>query len=71
MDQTVAEHLACPLLRADSQYFQPGMWGVIQGYDANLGQFLKDATEWGGLVLFDGLSNPPSCCDGHALDSNF
>lgn len=28
----------------------------IKGYSANLGQFLNDATEWGGIVLFDGLS---------------
>lgn len=25
----------------------------MQGYDASLGQFMRDATEWGGLVLFD------------------
>ena len=50
----VAEHLGCPLLRADPTSIQPNEWQTIYGYDATLTQFLKDATEWGGLVLFDG-----------------
>ena len=27
---------------------------TIEGYKANLSGFLNDATEWGGIVLFDG-----------------
>jgi hypothetical protein len=50
----VAEHLGCPLLRADSHFIQQNRFQLIQGYSATLGQFLRDATEWGGLVLFDG-----------------
>lgn len=51
---TVAEHLGCPLLRGDPFYIQPDITQLIAGYDAHLGQFLKDATEWGAIVLFDG-----------------
>ncbi|KAK3385653.1 hypothetical protein B0H63DRAFT_473361 [Podospora didyma] len=51
--ESLAEHLGCPLLRADPQYFDPHFMDVIQGYESTLSQFLKDATEWGGLVLFD------------------
>jgi hypothetical protein len=54
MAESLAEHLGSPLLRADPAYIQQDMLAVMQGYDASLGQFLKDATEWGALVLFDG-----------------
>ncbi|KAK3322969.1 hypothetical protein B0H66DRAFT_473807 [Apodospora peruviana] len=49
----VAEHLGCPLLRADPTSIQPDTFRIVQGYDAPLAQFLKDATEWSSLVLFD------------------
>ncbi|KAK5657169.1 hypothetical protein OQA88_3226 [Cercophora sp. LCS_1] len=51
--ESLAEHLGCPLLRADPTSIQPDTFRVVQGYDATLAQFLKDATEWGSLVLFD------------------
>lgn len=53
MAESLAEHLGCPLLRADPSYIQQDILEVMQGYDASLGQFMRDATEWGGLVLFD------------------
>ncbi|KAK0641739.1 P-loop containing nucleoside triphosphate hydrolase protein [Cercophora newfieldiana] len=49
--ESLSEYLGCPLLRADPTSIQPDIF--VHGYDATLAQFLKDAMEWGSLVLFD------------------
>ncbi|KAK3989084.1 P-loop containing nucleoside triphosphate hydrolase protein [Cladorrhinum sp. PSN332] len=49
--ESLAAHLGCPLLRADSAYLSST--NSIEGYEASLNYLLKDATQWGALVLFD------------------
>ncbi|KAK4182292.1 hypothetical protein QBC35DRAFT_468201 [Podospora australis] len=50
--ESLAEHLGCPLLRADPGCFS-STDDMIRGSDESLEQLLKDATEWNALVLFD------------------
>jgi len=54
---TVAEHLGCPLLRAN----MASMWAAwsghenqAQSFETTVSEFLKGAAEWGALALFDG-----------------
>jgi hypothetical protein len=60
MIREVADHLACPLLKADHRSigWDPKSDSTDSNYAASMSRFLKDASEWDGLVLFDGNGNP-------------